>query len=196
MFTGIVTAVGRVAEAGPNRLGVDHAATAAKLAVGDSVAVNGACLTVTEVSGPVFRADVVPETLRRTNLRLLRPGDPVNLERALTLAQAVDGHLVQGHVDATGEVRELHAQASGIEVRIALPESLAAFVAEKGSIAVDGVSLTVAAVAPGSFTVAMIPHTLSVTVAGGYRPGSTVNLEADVLARYVQRALGFGKASE
>jgi len=196
MFTGIVTAIGRVAETGPNRIAISDAGTVAMVEIGDSVAVNGACLTVTEIEGPVFFADVVPETLRRTNLGLLKPGDAVNLERSLTLDQAVDGHLVQGHVDACATVREIRVQDSGAEIEVELPAALSPYVAEKGSIAVDGTSLTVAAVSKSSFTIALIPHTLATTVARTYRQGSTVNLEADVLARYVQRILTTRKPSE
>ena len=196
MFTGIVTAIGRVAETGPNRIAIADADTAAMVKIGDSVAVNGACLTVTEIEGRVFFADIVPETLRRTNLGLLNAGDPVNLERSLTLNQAVDGHLVQGHVDACARVREIRVQESGAEIEIELPAALSPYVAEKGSIAVDGTSLTVAAVSKSSFTIAFIPHTLANTVAQSYRKGSTVNLEADVLARYADRILAARKPSE
>jgi riboflavin synthase len=151
---------------------------------------------VVKKSGPVFSADVVPETLRRTNLGALSPGDEVNLELPLSAASLLDGHLVQGHVDATAMVRRVDRAKSGREVSIELPASLSKFLAIKGSVAVDGVSLTVAAVdkPPGTFRVALIPHTLEVTIAGDYKPGSVVNLEADVVARYVNRSLqGFHK---
>ena len=189
MFTGIVAAVGRVAEVEANRLGIEHAATARAAALGASVAVNGVCLTVTasDHERGLFFADVVPETLSRTNLGLLRPGDPVNLEPPLRLDQGLDGHLVQGHVDAAAAVLQERDVASGRELTIELPPALAPYVAEKGSIAVDGTSLTVAAVGEGTFTVALIPHTLEHTVAKTYRPGSRVNLEVDVIARYVER---------
>jgi riboflavin synthase len=135
--------------------------------------------------------DVVPETLRRTNLGALEPGVEVNLELPLTASSTLDGHLVQGHVDATAQVLSVKQVASGREVTIQLPASLARFVAVKGSIAVDGVSLTVATVdkPAGTFGVALIPHTLAVTVAGGYKKGTVVNLEADIIARYVARNL-------
>ncbi|MDQ2943350.1 MAG: riboflavin synthase [Candidatus Dormibacteraeota bacterium] len=189
MFTGIVSAVAKVVEADRNRLGIDHAGVARRLKLGASVAVNGCCLTVVKKRGPVFFADVVPETLRRTNLGALRPGIEVNLELPLTAASLLDGHLVQGHVDATATVRSVTHVASGREVLIELPGMVAKFVATKGSIAVDGVSLTVAAVdkPPGTFKVALIPHTLEMSIAGGYMAGSMVNLEADVVARYVAR---------
>ncbi len=191
MFTGIVSAVSKVVEADRGRLGIDHAWVARRLKVGGSVAVNGCCLTVVKKRGPVFFADVVPETLRRTNLGALTPGIEVNLELPLTAASLLDGHLVSGHIDATAEVRSVLRVASGKEVVIDLPAALSRFVAAKGSIAVDGVSLTVAEVEkpPGTFKVALIPHTLKATIAGGYRKGTVVNLEADVIARYVARNL-------
>jgi riboflavin synthase len=191
MFTGIVSGVSKVVVAEANRLGIDHAGMARHLRIGGSIAVNGCCLTVVKKRGPIFFADVVPETLRRTNLGALRVGSAVNLELPLRATSMLDGHLVQGHVDATATVRTVEEASSGRELTIQLPASIARFVAIKGSIAVDGVSLTVAAVdkPPGTFRVALIPHTLEVTIAGSYRRGSVVNLEADVVARYVARNL-------
>jgi riboflavin synthase len=191
MFTGIVSAVAKVVVAEASRIGIDHAWVARRVKIGGSVSVNGCCLTVVKRSGPVFFADVVPETLRRTNLGALRIGTEVNLELPLSATSLLDGHLVQGHVDATGTVRTVERASSGREVTIELPAAISRFVAVKGSIAVDGVSLTVAAVdkPPGTFRVALIPHTLEVTIAGGYKRGSVVNLEADVVARYVARNL-------
>ncbi len=191
MFTGIVSAVAKVVVADANRLGIDHAGTARHLKTGGSIAVNGCCLTVVRRRGAVFFADVVPETLRRTNLGALRVGSEVNLELPLSAASLLDGHLVQGHVDATGTVRSVESASSGRELTIQLPATISRYVAVKGSIAVDGVSLTVAAVdrPPGTFRVALIPHTLDVTIARGYKRGSVVNLEADVVARYVARNL-------
>ncbi len=187
MFTGIVSAVAKVVEARPGRLGIDHAGIARHLKVGGSVAVNGCCLTVVKKKGPVFYADVVPETVRRTNLGALGIGSEVNLELPVTAGSTLDGHIVQGHVDATASV----AKIEGNEVTVELPSALARLVAFKGSIAVDGVSLTVAAVdkPQGTFKVALIPHTLEATIAGSYRKGTVVNLEADVIARYVARNL-------
>jgi riboflavin synthase len=155
------------------------------------VAVNGCCLTVVKKSGPVFFMDMVPETLRRTNLGDLEVGAEVNLELPVSPGGLMDGHIVQGHVDGTASVTSVQQVAAGKEVAIELPTALSRFVATKGSIAVDGVSLTVADVdhPPGTFMVALIPHTLEATIAGGYRAGSRVNLEIDVLARYVQRNL-------
>jgi riboflavin synthase len=189
VFTGIVIGTGVVVEVSPGRLGVEHGATAAALEPGGSVAVNGCCLTAIALEGAAFFADVVPETARRTNLGSLRPGDLVNLELPLRLDQGLDGHLLQGHVDGTAEVLGLREVAVGREVEVALPHELAPFVAEKGSVALDGTSLTVAGLGPASFRVALIPRTLEQTVAGGYRPGSVVNVEVDVVARYVHRLL-------
>jgi riboflavin synthase len=189
MFTGIVSGTGAVVESGGGRLAIEHGPTALKAKIGSSVAVNGACLTVVAVTGDVFEADVVPETLRRTNLGRLEPGDRVNLELPLTPEQLLDGHLLQGHVDGTAEVMEVIPVAGGSEVRIELPADLARYVAEKGSIGVDGTSLTVSGIddGAGTFKVALIPHTLASTIASQYQEGSVVNLEADVIARYLER---------
>jgi len=191
MFTGIVSAIGNVVEAGSGRLGIEHGPTTRRLKLGGSVAVNGCCLTVVSKRGPAFYADVVPETLRRTNLGRLVLGNPVNLEIPLAGNGFLDGHLVQGHVDATARIKKVTKTASGSEIVIGLPARLSDLVAEKGSIAVDGVSLTVAGVdePSGTFKVALIPHTLSATIAAAYAVGATVNLEADVIARYVARNL-------
>ncbi len=191
MFTGIVSATSKVVSAERGRIGIDHAWIARHLKIGGSVAVNGCCLTVVKKKGPVFFADVVPETLRRTNLGALTVGLEVNLELPLGAASLLDGHLVQGHIDATAAVKKVETATSGRELVIELPAPLTRFVAVKGSIAVDGVSLTVAAVdkPPGTFRVALIPHTIEATIARLYRPGTVVNLEADVIARYVARNL-------
>jgi riboflavin synthase len=189
MFTGIVAGGGRVTESRPGRLGIQHGPTAERLEIGASVAVNGVCLTVVETEGDVFYADVVPETRKRTNLGGLKPGDPVNLELPLTPNAMLDGHLVQGHVDGTARIKEVASTELGKEVGIELPDNLARYVAEKGSIAVDGVSLTVVQVSDDGkqFKIAYIPHTLEETTAGAYQPGTLVNLEVDVVARYVER---------
>lgn len=191
MFTGIVSAVATVVQAQDGRLGIDHAGIARHLKAGSSVAVNGCCLTVVKKRGSVFYADVVPETARRTTLGALKPGDRVNLELPLGGTSTLDGHLVQGHVDTTAAVLSVQKAGQGREVTIELPASLSKLVAYKGSIAVDGISLTVAAVdkPPGTFKIALIPHTLEMTNARDYRRGSKVNLEADVIARYVARNL-------
>jgi riboflavin synthase len=191
MFTGIVSAIGVVVEAGPSRLAIGSAGTAKRLTIGASVAVNGCCLTVVNKAGAKFSMDVVPETLRRTALGSLTPGARVNLELPVAADGLFDGHLVQGHIDATGRVVRVAGAAAGREGTIELPTDLRKFVVEKGSIAVDGISLTVAALDDhaATFTVALIPHTLDVTIAGEYKVGSVVNLEADIVARYVARNL-------
>lgn len=172
-------------------MALDHAGIARHLKIGGSIAVNGCCLTVVKKRGPVFYMDIVPETLRRTNLGRLTVGSEVNLELPATASGFLDGHIVQGHVDTTAQVRSIKQASSGRELLIELPATVSRHVAAKGSIAVDGVSLTVAAVdkPPGTFAVALIPHTLEATIAGDYRRGSVVNLEADVIARYVARNL-------
>jgi riboflavin synthase len=189
MFTGIVSALGRVGAQRPGQIAVEAPEIVAKAEIGGSIAVNGVCLTIVELNGTTFQADVVPETLERTNLGRLKVGAEVNLEPALPLGGPLDGHLVQGHVDATATVEEVREVSLGRELAIALPRELARYVAEKGSIAVDGTSLTVTGVddARARFTIALIPHTLENTIAGGYRPGSLVNLEVDLVARYLER---------
>ena len=191
MFTGIVSAVGTVVEGGSGRLAIENAEIATRLKIGASVAVNGCCLTVVKRAGATFVMDVVPETLRRTALGSLSHGSRVNLELPLATDGLLDGHLVQGHIDATGKVVRVVSAAAGREVTIDFPADLRDFMVEKGSIAVDGISLTVAGVddQAATFTVALIPHTLAVTIAGEYREGTLVNLEADIVARYVARNL-------
>ncbi|MBE3576824.1 MAG: riboflavin synthase [Limnochordales bacterium] len=197
MFTGIVEEVGRIAaivHTGQQaRLRVEAGRVLEGTAIGDSIAVNGVCLTVVERTDHSFTADVSEETLRRTTLGHLTRGCPVNLERALTLQSRLGGHLVLGHVDGIGQVTATRAQGDGLRLEIAAPEALLPFIAEKGSIAVDGVSLTVAGLTSGGFWVAVIPQTARVTITNTYRPGTQVNLEVDVLARYVLRLLETGK---
>ena len=191
MFTGIVECVGEVeslrALGDAARLVVRAPALAPELRVGDSVAVNGACLTVTEASRETIAFDAVRETLDRTALGDLARGGAVNLERALRADGRLDGHIVQGHVDATGRVRELVKQGRDVRLVLDCPGSLAAQLVPKGSVAIDGVSLTVVDVEPEGFDVALIPHTLEVTTLGRLAPGRRVNLEADVLGKYVKR---------
>ena len=156
--------------------------------MGASIAVNGCCLTVVEWGDDWWSADAVPETMDRTNLGGLAPGDPVNLERPLAANGRYGGHVVQGHVDGTGEVHSIEELDDGSwRFTFTLPSELANYVVEKGSIAVDGISLTVAAVTPSTFSIAIIPHTFAVTAMGQRNVGDTVNLEADVLAKYVER---------
>jgi riboflavin synthase len=193
MFTGIVEGTGTVAalaaaaDGSGARLQVDAPWLAGRLEPGESVAVNGCCLTVAEATAAGFAADLVAETLRRTALGGLAAGARVNLERPVALGGRLGGHLVQGHVDGVAEVLDRKPVGDGEEVRIELPPELERYVVEKGSIAVDGVSLTVAAVGPGWLTVALVPHTLEATTLGDRRPGDPVQLEVDVVAKYIER---------
>lgn len=205
MFTGIVEELGEVlgTESGPSsaRLTVRGPVVTADARHGDSIAVNGVCLTVTDQPAPdAFTADVMLETLERTTLGGLRPGDPVNLERAVPAGARLGGHVVQGHVDGVGRVLARTPGDRWETVRIEVPAALARYVAEKGSVAVDGTSLTVAAVHDGdpagpSFSVGLIPTTLAATTLGRAAPGTRVNLEVDVIAKYVERLLTAGGAS-
>jgi riboflavin synthase len=197
MFTGIVEELGRVRSledrAGAARLVVQCATVNRDSSVGDSVAVNGVCLTAVEVTGEALSFDLARETLDRSTLGGLRAGDPVNLERPLTLATRLGGHLVQGHVDGVAAVRSVDRNGAEASIRIALPSSLRPYVVEKGAIAVDGVSLTVTVVDDEGFEVALIPHTLAVTTLGERGPGDGVNLEADVVAKYVENLARRGR---
>ncbi len=184
MFTGIVEELGRIVERGDGRLRVACTDVLDDVTVGVSIAVNGCCLTVVEHDETSWAADVTEETWSRTSLGDLAPGDPVNLERPVRLADRLGGHLVQGHVDGVGVI-----EAPAPDLRVRCPEGFTRYVVEKGSIAVDGVSLTVVDVLDDRFTVAIIPHTAAVTTLGHKGPGARVNLEADVTAKYVERLL-------
>lgn len=199
MFTGIVEGMGRVREMRRDgrgaRLVIDAGGTldGDALRIGDSVAVNGVCLTVVARDGGTFTADLSEETLARTTLRRLASGTTVNLERPVPAAGRLGGHIVQGHVDGVGRVAALHREAEGRRLEITVPSALARYVVDKGSVAVDGVSLTVAGVrmggrpAAGRFGVALIPHTCEITTLGELEPGHEVNLEMDILAKYVEQ---------
>jgi riboflavin synthase len=186
MFTGIVEERGVVREIGPTRLSVGCRTVATDSAPGASIAVNGACLTVVERSSDHLAFDLSEETVRRTSFARLREGDPVNLERALTLSTRLGGHLVQGHVDGVGEVVAFEPGEDGARLTVRAPAPLARYLVEKGSIGVDGVSLTIAAREGDTFSVALIPHTLEATTLGETRVGDPVNLEVDVIAKYVR----------
>ena len=187
MFTGLVREVGRVVSFAGSRLRVESTLSAS---VGDSVAIDGCCLTVVDGDRSTLAFDAVPETLARTTLGSLEPGSAVNLEPALRAGEALGGHYVQGHVDAVGRVRSVEPEGEGRRAWFDAPEDVLRYCVEKGSVAVDGVSLTVAAVDDGGFAAALVPHTLAVTTLGSLASGDAVNLEADVLAKYVERLTG------
>jgi riboflavin synthase len=193
VFTGIIETVGTLASRTRHgelvRVEVEAPAIATGVRIGDSVSLNGACLTVTRCEPPRLVFEAVRETLERTSLGALEAGSRVNLERALRADGRLDGHIVQGHVDATGSVRALERQGSDVRLVVATPPAFAAELVPKGSVAIDGVSLTVVGVAPDGFDVVLIPHTLEETTLGERRPGDPVNLEADVLGKYVKRYL-------
>ncbi|HEX9257407.1 MAG TPA: riboflavin synthase [Actinomycetota bacterium] len=190
MFTGIVEERGLVGAMGGGRLVVDARTVVRDSNVGASVSVSGVCLTVVERTDTSLRFDLSEQTLERTCLGDLRPEDPVNLERPVTLVARLGGHLVQGHVDGVGQVTRVEVDGSGgARVSIRLPGDLSRYVVERGSIAIDGVSLTIAAVDDDEITVALIPHTLAVTTLGLAAPGRRLNVEADVIARYVERSM-------
>ena len=194
MFTGIVEERGRVREMGPARLVVTCRVVSTDASPGDSIAVNGACLTVVERSPEHLAFDLSEETLRRTSFGRLRAGDPVNLERPLTLSSRLGGHLVQGHVDAVGEVMALEPTGDGgAWLAVRAPAEPMRYLIEKGSVSVDGVSLTVASLDGDTFAVALIPHTLEVTTLGSVRAGDPVNLEVDLIAKYVEALLEGGR---
>lgn len=193
MFTGIVEERGAVAaieeRSDGRRFWLSAQRVLEDAEIGSSIAVNGVCLTAVALEPGRFAVEAVPETLRRTTLGALVTGDPVNLERPLRLEDRLGGHLVQGHVDGVGVVGAVRAEGDGRRVALVVPESLRPYVAEKGSLSVDGVSLTVASLTSDGCEIAYIPHTLAVTNAGAYAPGVRVNLEVDLLARYLARLL-------
>lgn len=203
MFTGIVEELGQVVEVTPladdsARLVVSGPRVTSGASHGDSIAVNGVCLTAASLDGDRFSADVMAETLQRSALGALRPGDPVNLERPMAADGRFGGHIVQGHVDGLGRIRARHPSENWELVEIEVPRALARFLVEKGSITVDGVSLTVVEVVDGTdpagdqswFSVSLIPTTLSDTTLGSRQVGDPVNLEVDVIAKYVERMVG------
>jgi riboflavin synthase len=190
MFTGIVEELGAVLERAPERITVSCRTVLTDTDVGSSIAVNGVCLTVVDRGPGHLGFDLSEETVRRTGLARLSPGDPVNLERPVTLSTRLGGHLVQGHVDGVGEVVGVEAEPTGgAWLTIRPPAELMRYIVEKGSVSVDGVSLTVAGVDGDAFSVALIPHTLAVTTLGTARVEDAVNLEVDVLAKYVERLM-------
>lgn len=190
MFTGLVEEMGTIAALVPTeqgmRVGIRASVVCDGLAIGDSIAVNGACLTAVELHPDGFVIEAVAETLRRTTLGDAQPGDRVNLERAVAVGDRLGGHLVQGHIDGTGTITRTDAEGDGWLMRIDAPPELMRYVVEKGSITIDGVSLTVAGRDPAGLTVALIPHTVAVTTLGPDRVGTRVNLEVDLVAKYIE----------
>lgn len=199
MFTGIIRGVGRIAAfsdvGGDRRLRIDHQGVdLPPLDLGDSVAVNGVCLTVVELVDAGFSADVSLETLSVTTLGRLEQGASVNLEPALRMGDALDGHLLTGHVDGIGSVTDIVPAARSSVIEIEVPTALAVYIARKGAIAVDGISLTVNVIDGTIFTVNIVPHTAEMTIISGYKPGTAVNIEVDIIARYVERLAGGGES--
>jgi len=187
MFTGIVEASGEIVAISPARLEV--ASVLEDLALGESIAVNGVCLTVASLSDGGFAADISEETARRTSLGSLSAGDPVNLERGMPAGGRFGGHIVQGHVDGVGKVIQARELEGSVEMTFEVPRELERYLVEKGSVTVEGVSLTVASLGVAEFSVSLVPHTLAGTTLGSRKPGDLVNLEVDVLAKYVERLL-------
>jgi riboflavin synthase len=196
VFTGIVRELGVLAEtkeaAGGRALVVHAPECAARAAVGDSVAINGCCLTATALKAGDIAFQAVPETIRRTTLGTLERGERVNVELAIRAGDELGGHYVQGHVDAVGRIQSVEFEGEGLRVFVEAPDDVLRYCVEKGSITVDGVSLTVAEVAEDAFAVALVPHTLAATTLSSLQPGRPVNLEADVLAKYVERLIARG----
>ena len=200
MFTGIVEELGTVEHVEDQgdavRLTIRAETLLDDVRAGDSIAVNGCCLTVTDKTADTWTADVMQETLDQTSLRGARPGDRVNLERAVTPTTRLGGHIVQGHVDGVGQIVSRTPSEHWEVVEVSMPTSLAKYVVDKGSITVDGVSLTVVSAAEDRFTVSLIPETLSRTTLGHRRPGDRVNLETDVIARHVEKLVGVHASGE
>ena len=197
MFTGLIAELGTVERLAEDSVSCRLTVRAPKILpgvkVGDSIAVNGVCLTVVHQQGNRFTADVMPETVRRTTLHQLQPGDKVNLEKALRPTDGLDGHIVQGHVEGVGRIQQITPEGNAMVYRIEVPRELSRYIVAKGSVAVDGISLTVTEADDSGFGVSLIPHTAKMTTLGYKRPGDMVNLETDILARYVEKMLGLKK---
>ena len=200
MFTGLVAELGtvqRLARQGNSyHLTVGAKKVLQNLKIGDSVAVNGACLTIVRMYDSCFTADVMPETVRLTNIGSLQPGSKVNLERTLRLCDGLDGHIVSGHVEGLGTISEQRPEGIAVVVTIATPPELLKYIIKKGSIAIDGISLTVTEVTDTSFSVSLIPHTAKETTLGFKKVGDSVNLETDILGKYVERMLTWNNAAK
>ena len=189
MFTGIIQELGKLRENDDSSMSVEAVTSLEGLREGDSVAINGTCLTVKDIGKGYFSVDTMPETLRRTNLGLLKPGNPVNLEKALTLSTPLGGHLTQGHVDATGTLASIQQEGDALLMRFNAPPQVMKYVVEKGFISVDGISLTVVEWDDSTFVVSVVKYTLEHTNLGHREPGDVVNLEVDILAKYVEKLL-------
>lgn len=200
MFTGIIEEIGTIRtiriQGSSGEIHINAQKVLEGTIIGDSIAVNGICLTVTSLSPNGFTADVMAETIRRSSLGNARPGDPVNLERAMAANGRFGGHLVSGHIDGTGTIRTFRREENAVWVQVDAPSNLLELVVEKGSIAIDGISLTVAAVSPSAFQVSLIPHTGTQTTLLQKRPGDLVNLETDLVGKYVQKLLGLSSNTE
>lgn len=195
MFTGLVAELGTVKQlvrqGNSYHLTVGAQKVMENLKIGDSVAVNGCCLTVVQMTGAGFTADVMPETVRLTNIGLLKPGSKVNLERTLRLCDGLDGHIVSGHVEGLGTISEQRPEGIAVVTTIDTPKELLKYIIKKGSIAIDGISLTVTQVTHTGFSVSLIPHTAQATTLGFKKVGDKVNLETDIIGKYVERMLNF-----
>lgn len=193
MFTGIIEEIGTVKQVQSGTtaciLTVSASTVLSDVHIGDSIAVNGTCLTVCRSDGSSFSADVMPETMRRTNLGKLRPGSKVNLERAMSANGRFGGHIVSGHIDGTGTVKKMQREENAVWVTISADASVLRYIVEKGSVAIDGISLTVANVTQQDFSVSVIPHTAQQTTLLSRTPGDTVNLECDIIAKYTEKLL-------
>lgn len=189
MFTGIIEELGTVERIGGGSLVIGAKKVLTDVQVGDSISVNGICLTVTSFDSRHFTADVMPETVRRTSLAELRQGSPVNLERALTLSSRLGGHIVSGHIDGTGTIVSLKEEGNAILMKVAAEPAILRSIVEKGSVALDGISLTVAAVTDTDFTVSLIPHSREVTNLGTKKKGSRLNIENDIIGKYVEKMM-------
>jgi len=199
MFTGIIEGLGTISQIKSSgqsrRMAINANYKLEDIKIGDSIAVNGACLTLVSFAEQRFEVDLSPETVTKTTLGKAKIGDLVNLERALRISDRIDGHLVSGHIDGIGTIKNRKTSENAIIITYHLPESIAQDIIKKGSVAVDGISLTVVSVSAREFTVAVIPHTLQVTTLSERRPGDPVNLEVDIVARYIQRLMATGQMS-
>lgn len=190
MFTGIIEEIGRIESTAQGKIVIAAKKTLEGTILGDSIAVNGTCLTVIELGNATFTIEVMPETLRRTSLGNVQPGDPVNLERALAVGARLGGHFVQGHVDSTGKIVSLTPESEAVLVKVSASKEILRYVVEKGFIAVEGASLTIVVCDSTSFTVSLVGYTRNNTTLGSKRPGDLVNLEVDIIAKYVEHLSG------